>query len=147
VARIANYFGRTASSRTIQHRDMRLDNLLFTPDHTRAHVVDWQTLGTGSGAADVAYLLGTSIADPKARAQHEGELVEGYTAELRSLDVEVDPTEVWKDYRFYAFSGLVMAIIASMNVVRTERGDEMFAVMAERSALQAIHLQSLDLLG
>jgi hypothetical protein len=39
-----------------------------------------------------------------------------------------------------------MAIIAAMNVVRTKRGDEMFAVMAERPARQALTLDSLSLL-
>jgi hypothetical protein len=39
-----------------------------------------------------------------------------------------------------------MAVFASMSVERTERGDEMFAVMAERPARQAIDLDSLALL-
>ena len=41
----------------------------------------------------------------------------------------------------------MMAIFASMNVERTERGDEMFAVMAERPARQALALGSLEMLG
>ena len=41
---------------------------------------------------------------------------------------------------------VLMAIFASMNVERTERGDEMFAVMAERPAWQALDLDSLSLL-
>jgi len=38
-----------------------------------------------------------------------------------------------------------MAVIAAMLVERTDRGDEMFAVMAERSGYQALHLDSLAL--
>jgi hypothetical protein len=53
---------------------------------------------------------------------------------------------LWQDYRLGALSGYFMAVFASMSVERTERGDEMFAVMAERPARQAIALQSLDLL-
>jgi hypothetical protein len=53
---------------------------------------------------------------------------------------------VWREYRFYAFSGFLMAILASMNVERTPRGDEMFAVMAERPAWQVLALDSLSLL-
>jgi hypothetical protein len=34
-----------------------------------------------------------------------------------------------------------------MLVERTDRGDEMFAVMAERSGYQALHLDSLALIG
>ena len=36
-----------------------------------------------------------------------------------------------------------MAVMSSMIVERTERGDEMFAVMAERSGWQALHLDAL----
>ncbi len=36
------------------HGDYRLDNLLFDPDRTRVSVVDWQTLGVGLPARDLA---------------------------------------------------------------------------------------------
>ena len=49
----------------------------------------------------------------------------------------------WHDYRLAAFSGFTMRVIAAMLVERTERGDEMFAVIAERSGYQALHLDSL----
>jgi hypothetical protein len=39
-----------------------------------------------------------------------------------------------------------MGVISSMLVERTERGDEMFAVMVERSGKQAIQLESLSLI-
>ena len=48
--------------------------------------------------------------------------------------------------RVGALSGYFMAVFASMSVERTARGDEMFAVMAERPARQALMLGSLDLL-
>lgn len=52
----------------------------------------------------------------------------------------------WNDYRLSAFAGFLMGVIAAMLVARTPRGDEMFAVMAERSGYQALHLDSLALL-
>ena len=58
----------------------------------------------------------------------------------------VDRDALWRDYRIGALSGYFMAVFASMSVERTERGDEMFAVMAERPARQALALGSLDLL-
>ena len=140
------YFAITPGALTVQHRDFRIDNILFSPCDDRAHVVDWQTLGPGAGAADVAYLLGTSIADEETRADQEERLVLLYCEELRALGAACDTQQVWREYRLYAFSGVLMAIIASMNVGRTERGDEMFAVMTERPARQAIHLDSLALL-
>ena len=42
--------------------------LEIAPDGERCWLVDWQTLGRGSGATDLAYLVGTSIADPFERA-------------------------------------------------------------------------------
>lgn len=145
VSRIDRYQDRAPHAVTIQHRDFRIDNLLFAPDG-RVFVVDWQTVGIGPGAHDVAYLIGTSIADPDVRAREERRLVALYCSRLRELGVAADESEIWEEYRLNAFSGFLMAVFASMNVQRTERGDEMFAVMAERPALQALHLDSLSLL-
>jgi hypothetical protein len=103
-------------------------------------------VGIGPGAHDIAYLIGTSIADPDVRAREERRLVALYCSRLRELGVAADESKIWDDYRLNAFSGFLMAVFASMNVQRTERGDEMFAVMAERPALQALHLDSLSLL-
>ncbi len=146
VARVDAYFDLQPSANTIQHRDFRIDNILYSPDGRKAHIVDWQTLGIGAGASDVAYLIGTSIANADERAREEERLVRYYADELRALGVACDGEEIWREYRLYGFSGFLMAIIASMNVGRTERGDEMFAVMAERPALQVLHLDSLSLL-
>lgn len=146
VARMGAYFDLRPASLTVQHRDFRIDNILFAPGDREAHVVDWQTLGPGPGAADVAYLIGTSIADADVRAREEERLVARYAGALRELGAAADAEHVWREYRLYAFSGVLMAIIASTNVERTERGDEMFAVMAERPARQALHLDSLSLL-
>lgn len=145
MAKVDSYFDAHPAALTVQHRDFRIDNILFAPDGA-AHVVDWQTLGPGAGASDVAYLLGTSIADADTRAKEEERLVRFYVDQLRARGAAADAEQVWREYRLYAFSGVLMAIIASTNVERTERGDEMFAVMTERPARQALHLDSLSLL-
>jgi hypothetical protein len=144
VARIDAYFGLTPAALTVQHRDFRIDNILFGGQ--RAYVVDWQTVGPGPGASDVAYLLGTSIADADVRAREEERLVRLYVDQLAALGVAADAAQIWREYRLYAFSGVLMAVIASTNVERTARGDEMFAVMTERPARQAMHLGSLSLI-
>lgn len=145
VARLDSYLTRTPAAMTVQHRDFRIDNILFAPGDERAFIVDWQTLGMGAGASDVAYLIGTSIADPQVRKREERRLVEFYARELKALGVSAEIDTLWMEYRFYAFSGFLMAVLASMNVERTERGDEMFAVMAERPAWQILELDSLSL--
>ena len=48
------------------HGDYRMDNLMFFPADDLA-VVDWQTVGVGLPARDLAYLLETSL-DPGARS-------------------------------------------------------------------------------
>jgi hypothetical protein len=67
VAGLDAYLTREPAARTIVHGDLRIDNILFAPDGEACWLVDWQTLGRGSGATDLAYLVGTSIADPFAR--------------------------------------------------------------------------------
>ncbi len=146
VAKLDAYLSRDPAVRTLVHGDLRIDNILFAPDGAACWLVDWQTLGRGSGAADLAYLVGTSIADPFERAAADRPAFDHWIAALRRHGVNPDPTALWDDYRVGALSGYFMAVFASMNVERTERGDEMFAVMAERPARQALALNSLDLL-
>ena len=146
VEKLDAYLSREPSVRTIVHGDLRIDNILFAPDGASCWLVDWQTLGRGSGAADLAYLIGTSIADPFERAAADRPAFDHWIAALKDGGVDPDPDALWTDYRVGALSGYFMAVFASMNVERTDRGDEMFAVMAERPARQALALGSLDLL-
>ena len=146
VAKLDAYLERDFAARSLVHGDMRVDNILFAPDHQACWIVDWQTIGTGSGATDLAYLLGTSIADPATRAAADRPLFDHWIGELQARGVDTDTDRLWTDYRIGALSGYFMAVFASMSVERTERGDEMFAVMAERPARQAIDLDSLSLI-
>jgi hypothetical protein len=151
VERLEGYMGRTPAAQCLTHGDMRVDNILFgaRPDPATpppCWMVDWQTLGIGTGASDIAYLLGTSIADPQARAALDRPMFDLWIDALCDAGVAPDAAALWDDYRVGALSGYFMAVFASMNVERTERGDEMFAVMAERPARQALALGSLDLI-
>lgn len=144
VAKLDQWLTRKPAGRTLVHGDLRVDNILFAPDGTKCWLVDWQTLGIGSGATDLAYLVGTSIADPALRDDRAA--FGQWIAALARAGVDADDAALWTDYRIGALSGYFMAVFASMNVERTPRGDEMFAVMAERPARQALELGSLDLL-
>lgn len=146
AARLDPYLAREPAARTIVHGDLRIDNILFAPGGDACWLVDWQTLGRGSGATDLAYLVGTSIADPAARAAADRPAFDQWIAALRRRGVDPDADALWTDYRIGALSGYFMAVFASMSVERTARGDEMFALMAERPARQALELGSLDLL-
>ncbi len=146
VAKLDAYLTREPAARTIVHGDLRIDNILFAADGEACWLVDWQTLGRGSGATDLAYLVGTSIADPFERAAADRPAFDHWIAALVAQGIDPDTAALWDDYRVGALSGYFMAVFASMNVERTDRGDEMFAVMAERPARQALALGSLDLL-
>ena len=146
AARLDRYLAREPAARTIVHGDLRIDNILFAPDGNACWLVDWQTLGRGSGANDLAYLVGTSIADPAERQAADRPAFDQWIAALRKRGIAPDPDALWTDYRVGALSGYFMAVFASMSVERTARGDEMFALMAERPARQALELGSLDLL-
>jgi hypothetical protein len=54
--------------------------------------------------------------------------------------------QCWDDYRRSSHASLLMAVIASMIVGRTERGDRMFIAMADRSAQMAADLGAATLL-
>ncbi|MFW2436903.1 MAG: phosphotransferase family protein [Parvibaculales bacterium] len=145
VERYDQYTREIAGPIVLSHGDFRLDNMLFHDANGRAVILDWQTLSAGPPMPDVAYCVSTSFADPAARATHEKALVTGYYEKLALPDSDYDFDTAWRDYRRYAFSGFLMGVLSAMLVERTERGDEMFAVMAERSGYQALHLDSLAL--
>jgi len=129
---------------TVAHSDFRLDNLLFQPGspHDPVVVVDWQTCGYGPGISDLSYFIGGSLQTDDRRSS-EGDLVRDYHERMQAAGVAIAWDDLWAQYRRYTVAGLIMAIAASMLVKRTERGDEMFLVMAERAGRHALDLDAL----
>lgn len=132
---------------TITHGDFRLDNLLYSTPQGGVDccVVDWQTPGHGNGVADLAYFIGAGLL-PDDRRSHEWQLVNRYIAGIESYGHAIDHDWVKTHYRRSSVSGLIMAVIASQVVGRTERGDKMFEVMATRHILQGLENGALDLI-
>ena len=130
---------------SVAHGDFRIDNMLFGANGGRVVILDWQTVYPGHPLCDVSYLIGTSIADPDERRAKEEAWVGHYCEQMAALGTPIPWNEAWTAYRRYASAGFLMAITASMLAKRTERGDEMFAVMAERPARQMIDLDTLSL--
>ena len=132
---------------TLVHNDYRVDNMLFGDGESAplVTVVDWQTLKLGSGPADAAYFLGAGLPTEVRRA-HERELLRtAYWDTLVDCGVEgYDFDTCWNDYRRGCFGGVLMALIASMLVGATERGDEMFLTMARRHARHALDLDAQE---
>jgi hypothetical protein len=129
------------------HGDYRLDNLLFGTDGEcpPVTVVDWQTATIDIGPADIAYFVGAGLL-PDERVAHERSLLARYVSGLQRAGVDLDTDAAWEGYVLGTASGYLMAVIASQLVEQTERGDEMFAVMAERHATQIRDVGLLDLL-
>lgn len=132
---------------TVTHGDYRLDNLLFATSAggVPCAVVDWQTPGHGNGIGDLAYFIGAGLL-PDDRARYEWDLVDQYIAGIESYGHVVDHDWVKTQYRREAISGVIMAVIASQIVGRTERGDKMFEVMATRHIRQGLENGALSLL-
>lgn len=129
-----------AAPRCLTHNDYRPDNMLFAPSDGTLPIVivDWQTVGVGCGATDIAYYLGTAF-DAETRRQYEAMLFARYTDALIQHAVPVaDIADLWRHCQTSAFAGFMMGVTASMIVQQTERGDAMFLAMCERSAAMVL---------
>jgi aminoglycoside/choline kinase family phosphotransferase len=133
----------------LEHVDYRLDNMLIDATHSppKVTVVDWQSLRLGPPMNDVAYFLGAGLL-PEDRRGAEEDIVRDYHQALTGAGVEgYDWDACWTDYRKGSFSGFGVTVIASMIVQQTERGDEMFTVMARRHARHALDVGAEEFLG
>lgn len=126
------------------HGDYRLDNMLFGESGADRPltVVDWQTVAWGPAMTDVAYFLGCALPDER-RREHYDALLRAYHDALGGL-LSLD--EVRDGVRRQSFFGVMMAIVSSMLVVRTDRGDDMFMVMLERHCQHVLDTDALAML-
>ncbi len=135
-----NYTG----DQTLIHIDYRLDNMMFGGPYPLT-VVDWQSPAFACALNDAAYFVGTSVV-ASIRPELDEKLLQHYYATLGSYDVSLTWDDCWKYYRQQAPAGLIMAVIASMIVGETDRGNDMFMAMAKRSARMSLELESIDAL-
>ena len=114
------------------HGDYRLDNMLFgTAGADRAlTVVDWQTVTWGPALTDLSYFLGSAL-QTQDRREHYDALLCAYHEALGS-EAPISLAAVGESVRRQSFFGVMMAIVSSMLVERTERGDRMFMTMLQR---------------
>lgn len=130
----------------LMHGDYRLDNMLFDPDRTRITVVDWQTVGVGLAARDLAYFTATSL-EPAVRARIERELVEHYHRALLGYGVpDYDLDTCWSDYRLGVVQAPLLVALGTAFATTTERGDEMMLAMLSRGCQAIRELGTLELI-
>ncbi|ULN45322.1 ecdysteroid 22-kinase family protein [Mycolicibacterium goodii] len=129
------------------HGDYRLDNMLFgDPGADRPlTVVDWQTVTWGPALTDVAYFVGGSLPVDARREHYDGLLRAYHEALGPGAPLTLD--QVREEVRRQSFFGVVMAIVSSMLVERTERGDQMFMTMLERHCSHVLDTGALDILA
>jgi hypothetical protein len=131
----------------LMHGDYRLDNMLFDPDRTRITVVDWQTMGVGLPARDLAYFTATSLA-PEVRSAIEQDLVGRYHEALLGYGVtDYDADTCWRDYRLGVIQAPLITGLGFAFAASTERGDEMILTMLHRGCRAIRELGTLDLIN
>ena len=97
--------------RTLTHGDYRADNILLADDGSIA-LLDFQLIGSGSGAYDLAYFVTQSLA-PEVASANEAALFERWTAGLRERGIpESDLDGMWDQYRKAALFCLVYPVVA-----------------------------------
>ena len=97
---------------TMTHGDFRADNLFFEADGSVA-AVDFQLIGTGRGAYDLAYFVTQSITASRRVACTSGRSSTGGSAALVAAGVpEADLETAWDDYRAAALFCLVYPVVA-----------------------------------
>jgi hypothetical protein len=141
---IGTWLGGPPAHLGLVHGDYRLDNLLFPPGGSPGvAAVDWQTLGVGLPTRDLAYFLETSLLVDD-RRQHERRLVDAYHRALLGHGVTgYGADQCFADYRYGLLHGPLITVLGATYGARTDRGDDMFLVMAERSC-QAIRDHDAD---
>jgi hypothetical protein len=108
-----------AGATTMIHGDYRADNILFTPEGEVA-LLDFQLIGTGSGAYDLAYFVTQSLM-PEVASANEQALFDRWLTGLRAGGVpEADLDGLWELYRKSALFCLVYPVVASRGMDLTD---------------------------
>ncbi len=146
VAGFDGYLEQEAAAdrvRGLVHGDYRLDNMLFgQPGAERPlTVVDWQTVTWGPAMTDVAYFLGCALVDDVRRDNYDALL--GAYHQALGRDATLSAADIREGVRRQSFFGVMMAIVSSMLVERTERGDHMFMTMLARHSQHVLDTDAL----
>lgn len=135
-----------ARPQTLVHMDFRSENMFFGPN-LDVTVIDWQTLGRGPGAYDLAYLLGGNL-EVELRRALEADLIGAYHARLVDQGVAGYSLDtLWGDYRFSAMAVTATPIFAGATLdLANERGRTMISGMGSRLFSSVVDNNSGELL-
>ncbi len=132
---------------TLAHQDYRVENLLFgSQPNADVVVLDWQGIGRGPGAYDLAYVLSGSMSSD-IRRQAEADLLQAYHQQLVALGVSGYGLDALKED--YALAQLMGGLATPLLIgggmdLSNDRGVELIATMAGRHVTAALDHQGLD---
>lgn len=132
---------------TLVHQDFRVENMLFGPDSVK--VIDWQGIGRGPGAYDLAYILGGSMA-PELRRECERECVQAYLDVLLAQGLDgYTFAQLWDDYgHAQLMGGLATSMVVGAGMdLNNERGKALAITMASRHVTAALDHDGLERLA
>ena len=119
---------------------------MFHPTRDSVAIVDWQTIGVGMPARDLAYFTASSL-QPEARRSTEAGLVDHYHAALQRHGVtDYDRETCWRDYCIGMVQPPLISILGCAFATPTPRGDEMFVLTLQRACLAMRDLKTLELI-
>jgi hypothetical protein len=126
---------------TLLHGDLHVGNVYF--DGEESALCDWQVLGRGSPAFDVAYLVGSAMSSGERRSC-ERDLLDHYLHTLSVAGVEDGPTseEMWQLYRAHMAYGLFAWVT---NPEAFQDGD-IIAEVIRRFATAVMELKTAEVL-
>jgi aminoglycoside phosphotransferase (APT) family kinase protein len=127
---------------TLLHGDLHVGNVYF--DGGDAALCDWQVLGRGSPAFDVAYLIGSAMTIDD-RRNAEQELLRRYLDALAAAGVAdaPEPDEMWSLYRVHMAYGLYAWLT---NLEAFQQGDIIDEVIG-RFAAAVLDLNTAEAVG
>jgi Ser/Thr protein kinase RdoA (MazF antagonist) len=127
---------------TMLHGDFRADNILLAGDGSIA-LLDFQLIGSGSAAYDLAYFVTQSL-DAEVASIHERALFDQWVEGLRGRGVNADRDQLWEDYRKAALFCLVYPVVASRGMdLDDPRQHGLLSIMSSRLG-RAIEELGLD---
>jgi hypothetical protein len=132
----------------VGHGDYRLDNMMFgrTADAPPIAVIDWQAARLAPPLLDAAIFLGSCISGDERRA-HERDLLRSYHEQLLSAGITgFSLDDCWESYRGASLFPFLITVAVSVTLVRTERGDAMWARLLSGCAELAAETDAAGLL-
>jgi hypothetical protein len=118
---------------TLNHGDLRLDNIFFDDASSTITLVDWQIAFRANGLSDLAYFMSQSLTVDDRRA-HEDRLVHLYHETLMSGGVkDYGFDELWTDYRTATLFCLAYPLSAGALELVNDRAVDLVNAMFDRS--------------